>query len=44
MIGFYCDTQQNAKIISYLKKDVRCAFEISSEKPPYRGIKVKEKP
>ena len=35
----YCATQQNAKIISYLKKDVRCAFEISSEKPPYRGIK-----
>ena len=36
---FYCATQQNAKIISYLKKDARCAFEISSENPPYRGIR-----
>ena len=36
---FYCATQENAKIISYLKKDNRCAFEISSEIPPYRGIR-----
>ena len=35
---FYCATNENAKIISYLKKDNRCAFEISSEIPPYRGI------
>ena len=36
---FYCATQEDAKIISYLKKDNRCAFEISSEIPPYRGIR-----
>ena len=36
---FYCATNENAKIISYLKKDNRCAFEISSEIPPYRGIR-----
>jgi nitroimidazol reductase NimA-like FMN-containing flavoprotein (pyridoxamine 5'-phosphate oxidase superfamily) len=36
---FYCATQENAKLISYLKKDNRCAFEISSEIPPYRGIR-----
>ena len=36
---FYCATQENAKIISYLKKDNRCAFEISSEIPPYKGIR-----
>ena len=36
---FYCATQENAKIISYLNKDNRCAFEISSEIPPYRGIR-----
>jgi nitroimidazol reductase NimA-like FMN-containing flavoprotein (pyridoxamine 5'-phosphate oxidase superfamily) len=36
---FYCATQENAKIISYLNNDNRCAFEISSEIPPYRGIR-----
>jgi nitroimidazol reductase NimA-like FMN-containing flavoprotein (pyridoxamine 5'-phosphate oxidase superfamily) len=36
---FYCATQENAKIISYLKKDPRCAFDISTENPPYRGIR-----
>ena len=36
---FYCATQENAKIISYLKKDRRCAFDISTENPPYRGIR-----
>ena len=36
---FYCATQENAKIISYLKKDNKCAFEISSQNPPYRGIR-----
>lgn len=36
---FYCATQENAKIISYLKNDNRCAFEISSQNPPYRGIR-----
>lgn len=36
---FYCATQENAKIISYLKKDNKCAFEISSQDPPYRGIR-----
>jgi nitroimidazol reductase NimA-like FMN-containing flavoprotein (pyridoxamine 5'-phosphate oxidase superfamily) len=36
---FYCAAQEDAKIISYLKKDNRCAFEISSEIPPYKGIR-----
>jgi nitroimidazol reductase NimA-like FMN-containing flavoprotein (pyridoxamine 5'-phosphate oxidase superfamily) len=36
---FYCATQENAKIITYLKKDRRCAFDISTENPPYRGIR-----
>ena len=35
----YCATQENAKIISYLKKDPRCAFDISTENPPYKGIR-----
>jgi nitroimidazol reductase NimA-like FMN-containing flavoprotein (pyridoxamine 5'-phosphate oxidase superfamily) len=35
----YCATQENAKIISYLKKDPRCAFDISTENPPYKGMR-----
>lgn len=36
---FYCATQENAKIIRYLKKEPKCAFDISTENPPYKGIR-----
>ena len=38
--GFlYCATQKSAKIVSYLKNDARCAFEIAEDRPPYCGIR-----
>ena len=38
--GFlYCATQKSAKIITYLKNDARCAFEIAADQPPYCGIR-----
>lgn len=35
----YCATQKTAKIVSYLQKNPDCAFEISCEKPPYKGTR-----
>lgn len=35
----YCATQKNSKIVSYLKKNPLCGFEIASDTPPYRGIR-----
>lgn len=35
----YCATQKNAKIISYIKKDNKCAFEITTGQFPYKGIR-----
>ena len=35
----YCATQKTAKIISYLKKNSTCGFEIAADKPPYKGIR-----
>ncbi|KEQ57280.1 pyridoxamine 5'-phosphate oxidase-related FMN-binding protein [Marine Group I thaumarchaeote SCGC AAA799-B03] len=35
----YCATQKSAKIISYLKKNPVCGFEIAADKPPYKGVR-----
>jgi len=35
----WCATQRTARIASILDRDARCAFEVSVEKPPYRGIR-----
>ena len=35
----YCATQSSAKIVSYLKHDHRCAFEIAADQPPYCGVR-----
>ena len=37
--GFWCATQRKAKVIEYLRNDVRCAFEIAANKPPYKGVR-----
>lgn len=37
----YCSTQETSKLVQFLKDDPRCAFEIASEQPPYRGIRGK---
>jgi hypothetical protein len=36
---FYCATIKDAFIIKYLQKNRKCAFEISTETPPYKGIR-----
>jgi len=35
----YCATQKTAKIVSHLKKNPVCGFEIAADKPPYKGIR-----
>jgi nitroimidazol reductase NimA-like FMN-containing flavoprotein (pyridoxamine 5'-phosphate oxidase superfamily) len=35
----WCATQNTAKIVHYLEADSRCAFEVASEQPPYRGVR-----
>ena len=35
----FCATQNNARVISYLQYDPRCAFEIAEERPPYCGVR-----
>lgn len=35
----WCATQQSARLISILERDPRCAFEVSVEMPPYRGVR-----
>lgn len=35
----YCATQKSAKIVSYLKNNPVCGFEIATDKPPYKGIR-----
>ena len=35
----YCATQKTARIITYLKINPVCSFEIAGDTPPYRGIR-----
>ena len=35
----YCATQKSAKIVSYLENNPICGFEISADKPPYKGTR-----
>jgi nitroimidazol reductase NimA-like FMN-containing flavoprotein (pyridoxamine 5'-phosphate oxidase superfamily) len=35
----YCATSQEAKVVSYLMEEPRCAFEIASDLPPYCGVR-----
>lgn len=35
----WCATQRSAAVASVLARDPRCAFEISVESPPYRGVR-----
>lgn len=35
----YCATQSSAAIVEHVAADDRCAFEIASEQPPYRGVR-----
>ncbi len=35
----WCATRPGARVIEWLRADARCGFEISTESPPYRGIR-----
>jgi nitroimidazol reductase NimA-like FMN-containing flavoprotein (pyridoxamine 5'-phosphate oxidase superfamily) len=35
----YCATHEQAKVISYLQNDPRCAFEVAGDQPPYCGVR-----
>jgi len=36
---FYLATPATAKVVSYLKNNPKCAFEVASDNPPYCGIR-----
>lgn len=36
---FYCATHANADVVSYLSSDDRVAFEVSTNRPPYKGVR-----
>jgi hypothetical protein len=35
----WCATQRTSSVVSLLNRDPRCAFEVSVETPPYRGVR-----
>lgn len=35
----WCATQAGAHVARLLERDARCAFEVSLESPPYRGVR-----
>jgi len=37
----YCATPQQAKVVTYLMREERCAFEVASDEPPYCGVRAR---
>jgi hypothetical protein len=35
----FCATQRSARVVAYLNKNSRCAFEIAADIPPYCGVR-----
>jgi nitroimidazol reductase NimA-like FMN-containing flavoprotein (pyridoxamine 5'-phosphate oxidase superfamily) len=35
----WCATQRRSSVVSLLSRNSRCAFEVSVETPPYRGVR-----
>jgi hypothetical protein len=35
----WCATQRDANVVRLLERDARCAYEVSVESPPYRGVR-----
>lgn len=35
----YCATKETARVVSYLRHEPRCAFEIAADNPPYCGVR-----
>jgi len=38
--AIYCATQEAARVVSYLRHNPRCAFEIASDQMPYCGVRA----
>ena len=37
--SLWCATRQTASVVSHLRRDGRCAFEVAPETAPYRGVR-----
>ena len=37
--SLFCATPENAKVVSYLRAEPRCSFEVASDEPPYCGVR-----
>jgi len=37
--ALYCATQEAAKVVGYLRREPRCAFEVAADEPPYCGVR-----
>lgn len=37
--SFYCATPERAKVVGYLRREPRCAFEVAADQPPYCGVR-----
>ena len=37
--SLYCATPESAKVVSYLRAEPRCSFEVASDQPPYCGVR-----
>jgi nitroimidazol reductase NimA-like FMN-containing flavoprotein (pyridoxamine 5'-phosphate oxidase superfamily) len=37
--SFYCATPERARVVSYLRREPRCAFEVAADQPPYCGVR-----
>jgi nitroimidazol reductase NimA-like FMN-containing flavoprotein (pyridoxamine 5'-phosphate oxidase superfamily) len=35
----YCATLESARVVSYLRREPRCGFEVASDQPPYCGVR-----
>lgn len=37
--AIWCATQRDARLVSWLRADPRCAFEVAGDNAPYRGVR-----
>jgi hypothetical protein len=37
--SLFCATPETARVVSYLRAEPRCSFEVASDQPPYCGVR-----
>jgi nitroimidazol reductase NimA-like FMN-containing flavoprotein (pyridoxamine 5'-phosphate oxidase superfamily) len=37
--ALWCASPSRARVVSYLARDSRCAFQVAGDEPPYRGVR-----